>query len=233
MKKTLIALSAIAGLALSAQGATIFTTTTPEGTNRGNGYYGFTVSIADTNWTNSTIPSDISEVNLESITLLTRDSGDATYTDDIKIAVYTYNDDGTTGTFLGLSDAQSYLGNNQNITFNFDTDIVLTNSGSTLYQFMFVSADATADDVDTFDEYKEVAKGWSITVTNNYATTSDSGTSPNIPKGWGTYTNGTVSAWGGQYLPVVTITTSEIVPEPATASLSLLGLAALMIRRRR
>ena len=50
----------------------------------------------------------------------------------------------------------------------------------------------------------------------------------------GTYKNNTQNSWEGMYLSAVNFSTSnEVVPEPATATLGLFGLSALLLRHRR
>lgn len=50
----------------------------------------------------------------------------------------------------------------------------------------------------------------------------------------GTYKDNTQNSWEGMYLSAVNFSTSnEVVPEPATATLGLFGLSALLLRHRR
>lgn len=52
--------------------------------------------------------------------------------------------------------------------------------------------------------------------------------------GTGTYKNNILNSWEGMYLSAVNFSTSnEVVPEPATATLGLFGLSALLLRHRR
>ena len=224
MKKTIITLLALAGVAA----ADTYTSSTYDKQDQAAPHYGFTITLADSSWVESTIPSDVTSVQLESLTLMTRDSNNS-YA-DIKIAVYEYTSDNNVGTLLGLSSAESFSVDTD-IEFSFDGSITLNPTAR--YQYMFVAADATAAEVDTFDEYKAKATQWGLALTNKQSVEGEY-TFANIPTGWGVYTNGTVNGWQGMYLPVVTITTSTPnVPEPATATLSLLALAGLAARRRR
>ncbi len=211
---------ALAGVAA----ADTYTSSTYKKQDQASTHYGFTLAIADSNWVESTIPTDVTSVQLDSITLLTR--LDKSYS-DIKIAVYEYLEDGNVGTFLGLSSSESFT-TNTNVEFTFSDSITL--NPTTRYQFMFVASDSTAETVDTFDEYKAKATAWGLALTNKESVEGEY-THANIPSGWGTYTNGTANGWQNALLPVVTITTS--VPEPTTATLSLLALAGLAVRRRR
>ena len=216
MKKTLIALMALASVAA----ADTYTSSTPEKTNKGN-YYGFTLAPANSTYLTTDIPAGVTELNLDSITLLTRDG---TYSTDMKVAVYAYEGDNTVGTYLGSSSATG-------TDVAADTALTLTFSGVTIdpnarYQFLFVKADATDLTLSTFDGYKSAATAWGVSVTNSFTA--------NIPQGWGTYKGNGINSWEGQYVPVTTLTMSTVVvPEPATATLSLLALAGLAARRRR
>ena len=224
MKKTLIALMALASVAA----ADTYTSSTYKKQDQASDHYGFTLALAESQWVDSTIPTYVTSVYLDSITLQTRNSNNS-YS-DIKIAVYEYTADSNVGTFLGLSSTESFVADT-NVEFTFDGSITL--NPTTRYQFMFVASDSTAETVDSYDEYKTKATRWGLALTNKN-TVEGEYTHGNVPQGWGTYTNGTVSGWQAQLLPVVTIATSTpIVPEPATATLSLLALAGLAARRRR
>ena len=218
---------ALAGVAV----ADTYTSSTYKKQDQAAPHYGFTLAIADSNWVDSTIPTDVTSVQLDSITILTRQANDKVYS-DIKIAVYEYLEDSNVGTFLGFSSSESFTAET-NVEFTFSDSITL--NPTTRYQFMFVASDSTAESVDTYDEYKTKATQWGLALTNKEGVNVEGEyTYSNIPGGWGTYTNGTVNGWQGSYLPVVTIKTSTLpVPEPATATLSLLALAGLAARRRR
>ena len=214
---------ALAGVAT----ADTYTSATYEKQDQASTHYGFTIALEESNWVDSTIPSELESVYLDSVTLMTRKDGSY---NDIKIAVYEYTGDFTVGTLLGLSSAASFT-TNSSVEFTFSGSITL--DPTALYQYMFVSGDSTVEDVDTFDEYKAKAQNWGLALTNK-ETVEGEYTFANIPSGWGTYTNGAAGAWQGMLLPVVTIKTSTpAVPEPATATLSLLALAGLCARRRR
>ncbi len=206
--------------------ADVYTTTlTGSQPNNGN-YYGFTVALTDTfmNTTGDTLSADL-ELNLDSVQLTTRTGGDLTGASSAKLAVYAYSADGTTGTFVGLSDSavnvQTSLG--APITFDF-SDITIT--AGTQYQFLFVSANATADSVDSFDEYKENAIQVGISVLKESST---------LPQGDGIYKSNNLNSWEGNFMPALTITTSSpAVPEPsAFGLLAGLGALALVASRRR
>ncbi len=226
MKKTLIALMALASVAA----ADTYTSSTPakSGSGAQGNYYGFTLAPDNATYLTTNIPQGVTELNLDSLTILTR-SGSASAT-DMKVAVYTYTGDSTVGTYLGSSSSTG-------TGVAADTTLTLTFSGVTIdptarYQFLFVQADATDLTLGTFDGYKSVAIAWGISVTNSF--------SAQIPGGWGTYKGNGINSWEGNYVPVTTLTMSTVastetpsIPEPATATLSLLALAGLAARRRR
>ena len=218
MKKTLITLLALCGVAT----ADTYQSTTSTKSDQGR-FYGFTFAVGTDSTaltTTPTISADVLTLNLDSIELLTRNN--ESYS-NVKLAVYEYVSDNTTGTYLGSSSVESYATNTLT-TFEFSD---LTINKGTRYQFMFVKADATDSDLTTFDGYKEQSMIWGIATTaDKYAGT--------LPTGWGIYTNNTINGWSDHRMPVMTVNTSApVVPEPTTATLSLLALAGLAARRRR
>ncbi len=218
MKKTLIALMALASFVA----AETYTASTPakSGSGAQGNYYGFTLSFDNAAFLTTDVPSD-TELVLDSITLQTR-SGYAT-TDAMQVAVYKYTGDGTTGTFLGVSSTVLQdVATDTTYTLNFEGITVNT---SDRYQFLYVQANTT-ENLASFAGYKAAAMAWGTAVTNSF--------SGQIPSGWGTYKGNGLNSWEGNYLPVTTITLSTpAVPEPTTATLSLLALAGLAARRRR
>ena len=222
MKKTIIAMMALASVAA----AETYTASTPakSGTGAQGNYNGFTLAFDNSTYLTTNVPAD-TELNLDSITLLSRSNGSA---DDMKVAVYEYVGDGTVGTFLGTSSTVQFAANT---TFTLTFDGITVNS-SDRYQFLYVSSSADDATLGTFDGYKAAAMQWGTSVTNSF--------SQNIPGGWGTYKNKNLNSWEGQYIPVTTVTLSTpitpdspAVPEPTTATLSLLALVGLAARRRR
>lgn len=222
MKKTIVALLALSGLAM----ADTYTASTPAKSAAGaqGNYYGFTLAFDNATYLTTNVPAD-TELNLDSITLLSRSNGSA---DDMKVAVYEYAGDRTVGTFLGTSSTVQFAANT---TFTLTFDGITVNS-SDRYQFLYVSAAADDATLGTFDGYQAAAMQWGTSVTNSF--------SQNIPDGWGTYKSSGINSWEGQYIPVTTVTLSTpitpdspAVPEPTTATLSLLALVGLAARRRR
>ena len=218
MKKTLIALMALAGLAA---GET-YTASTPAKSGAGaqGGYYGFTLTFDNATYLTTSVPSN-TELNLDSITLQSRSDNPTAAA--MKVAVYKYESDSTTGAFLGTSvTTLENVANDTTYTLTFED---ITVNSSDRYQFLFVQANTT-EDLTTFAGYQAAAMAWGTSVTNSF--------SANIPGGWGTYKSNGINSWEGQYIPVTTVTLSTpAVPEPTTATLSLLALAGLAARRRR
>ncbi len=219
MKKTLIALMALASFAA----AETYTASTPPKSSSGaqGYYYGFTLSFDNAAFLTTDVPSD-TELVLDSITLQTRAGGYAT-TAAMQVAVYKYTGDATTGTFLGVSSTVLQdVASDTTYTVTFE-DIMV--SSSDRYQFLFVDANTT-EDLSTFDGYKAAAMVWGVSLTDSFST--------QIPGGWGTYRSNGINSWERNYIPVTTVTLSTpVVPEPTTATLSLLALTGLAARRRR
>ena len=221
MKKTIIALLALSGLAM----ADTYTASTPgkSGDSAQGNYYGFTLAFDNSSYLTTDVPSD-TILKLDSITLLSRSNGSS---DDMKVAVYEYDADGTVGAFLGTSSTVQFAANT---TFTLTFDGITVNS-SDRYQFLYVAATADDSTLGTMEGYQAAAVQWGTSVTNSF--------SAQIPGGWGTYTSSGLNSWEGIYVPVTTVTLSTpvsaapAVPEPTTATLSLLALAGLAARRRR
>lgn len=227
MKKCLtLAVLLSAGTVLT--NAAVYTTSLTTGTaDRADSCYGFTVALDDTFMStvdeassSVTLPDTVS---LDSVSVWNRyDNPGSMYTGEVKLAVYAYSTDGTTGTFLGLSsNTVSIASVNQELEFTFKNVSI---SSTAQYQMLFVSSSATADSVDAFSEYKENAVGISLSLLEQSG----------LPKGDGTYSNKTLNGWVGQHMPKLSIVTSSSIPEPsAFGLLAGLGALALVASRRR
>lgn len=229
MKKTLMSLLFAAGIPFAC--GTDFTTVTGSvtGTTGVGTYYGWTVKLTDTFLSTTPVDESFSDlsVTLDSLDL---SLGTGSSVDNVKVAVYKYAGDHTVGEFVGLSV-------NDSGTWSASSTVNLQFEGVTLstnqqYQFLFVTSDATVESLtDTSTEgstllsvYQSYSTGLRLSVNQQSG----------IPSGDGTYTGNGINSWEGQYIPNVTYHTSTAsVPEPATASLSLLALGALALRRRR
>lgn len=210
---------ALAGIAMGSD----FTSSITTG-NGGNGsYYGCTFELRDafvaTTPTLSTEPTIHVHLTLDSITFYTRTEGNQGNT-TAYLALYEYTADKTTGTFVALS-SNTVTANalNSELTFNFEDVIIDTTKQ---YQMLFVNSESTAENVASFEGYKNHGVSVGIRVLQQ----------GQLPSGDGTYKGTGINSWEGQYIPKVTVKTSNI-PEPTTATLSLLALAGLAARRRR
>lgn len=227
MKKCLtLAVLLSAGTVLT--NAAVYTTSLTTGNaDNANSCYGFTVALDDTFMNTVDEASSSAElpdtVSLDSVSVWNRsNSHDSIYTGDVKLAVYAYIDDDMTGTFVGLSsNTVSVASPNQELEFTFKN---LSISSTAQYQMLFVSSSATADSVDTFDEYKTEAVAISLSLLKQSG----------LPKGDGTYASKNLDAWVGQFMPKLSIVTSSSIPEPsAFGLLAGLGALALVASRRR
>ena len=221
MKKTIIALMALAGMAMASDFSSSITTG-----NAGNGnYYGGTVKLTDTFFNTSFSSEELTALpeilTLDSISFYSRTSG-TQVSNTVYLAVYEYTADSTTGTFVGLSSNKVTADTlNTALTFSFEG---ITISSNKQYQLLFVNSESTAENVATFEGYKTHAINIGLNVLNQGS----------LPTGDGTYKSNGINSWEGSYIPKLTIETSvPTVPEPTTATLSLLALAGLAARRRR
>lgn len=218
MKKTLIALFALGGVVFG-ETSTIYTDQTAiNGQDIG---YGFIISPLDSFMVYS--GGNLGDVNfeLESITLSCSSAG-GSYATSAKIAVFERQGRDEAGYFVGLSNATTH--STGDITYDFSDSITLDTTKQ--YQFLFVNADTEASIFATDAINQSVFE--QVATTSRFDRYNPDG---DLPSGDGIIFNTSFSSWGGQNIAVVTLTGT--VPEPTTATLSLLALAGLAARRRR
>ncbi len=238
MKKTWITLAALSLFSVATAATDPYTeylTTNPtlkqDGISNktvGNGnYYGFTFSFQNTpnavTTSNGTAVATLpTTLTLDSLSLYTRSSGGTSYTGAFKIALCVFASDGSAGQLISISsNSQVSSGTSAEMKFNFASGVTLNTSNR--IQVLFVNENTTAANWDWNTARLNQPVGLSLLQSEN-----------NLPSGCGTYKNNTLNSWEGAYLPSMTVRThTGTIPEPATATLSLLGLAGLMMRRRR
>lgn len=226
MMKTLL-ITALAAASVAC--ATEYTTTVNASSKNKGVYTGFTLSLGASYLTTAPNTPD-GTVYLTGMTLAINSDPSsgalkqaASANPYVKIAVYD-----SKNTLLGLSSAidvslatvEADPGKVQSLTFGGGVEVDF----SSTYKFVFVAEGSTMDSLkDQAPSNVAVKAGISL-----YG--SVSGASNVL------YTNTDLTTYqDGNYTPLVTFTTSDVapaVPEPATATLSLLALAGLAARRR-
>ncbi len=222
MKKTFI--SATIGLALAASACAVDNSGSYSTPTTGNSTLkGFTMDFsAITSFTinGSQLDREAMEekhyttLQLESLTLTKSGGGGFS---DIKLAVYELGENNSLSDYLGVTgvglhdgkETSAGLAKNSVVTYTFETPVNLSTSGHYVFMFVQSDKDATASNLETYGKTVKTA-----------AAVGDSMLIPSSGDAW---TKGTVA----------TTYTFKAVPEPATATLSLLALAGLAARRRR
>ncbi len=204
-------------------------TTTTTGTGTGNGtYWGWCTALTHSYLTTTPSITATDVLTLDSIAIAGGTGSGGTLTNGAKLVIFGYTADSTVGSFVGISDNVAVRTAGSDFTFTF-TDVELT--AGQQYQFLFVNATATEE---TFTNLAEGA-----TMLSTYQSVAGSvrhqvHNHSSIPGGDGTYKSSGMNSWEGAYVTSATYSLSSLpVPEPATATLSLLALAGLAARRRR
>ncbi len=247
MKKTLVALVALAGILFAEDTKVTYTTTNAVGSESG-GFQakGFILDFQGSALTTTASPNGTAFnglVQLDSISLNTGSAG--SWAADGKFSlVITDTDFNIIGwsTTVSTADTESYKWsfvagtNNEAVTLDTSKDyLVLADSmisftaGNTLIKNNKVMRFSSTGVMD----YETGKVDFDGSTEGSYSglqfiTVAD----PGDNNAYTSYTVGNTDAFN-RYVPNVSIVTSKVIPEPATATLSLLALAGLCARRRR
>ena len=225
MKKTLVALMALAGVAM---GETETVSTYYKELNGQDIAYGFILSLDDAFMTYSgdTLGATF---DLDSITLQCSKS-EGPFSKNTKLAIFERQGADSLGTFVALSEATAHVGVG-NTTYDF-TDVITLDT-SKQYQFFWVQSNTTADVFSTTQSNQSVYATYAASSRFDRINVASSiNSNVTLPKGDGIVYNTGYNSWSGQNMAAVTFN-AVAVPEPTTATLSLLALAGLAARRRR
>jgi len=245
MKKTLTILTALGAFAVSAEAATVFNYYTPGADNYNSKIHGFYLGLSSSALApvaGSDSPSSLAgDIRLDSFTLKGNGGNDG---NGVTYGFLVLN--ASDNSVIGLSTNMGTSAKNVNLTFNFsavDGSSLILDAGTT-YRYLTVSKDVM--DIikgDTTKTYLYDAGGTSaptFSTAGNTVTISQGLTAPGIRGHYGDAPSDSVVIGGANgsntmanLSPIFTEIHGEVVPEPATATLGLLGLAALMTRRRR
>ena len=229
MKKTIIALLALSGMACAgefvSQDITFSTTNSFDGTNGGT-YSGVVFNLGNVSSALVTQTPATAEVTkdlgLDSITIHMRNNNGTAATG----TYYLYVIDAETKAIVAQStNTQTTFSPSQGqpLTFTF-SDVVL--DSATTYAARFVASNSTSSVVAADGTY-DTSVFWSVLLGVAKAQTGG------LTANWGVTSKANVTSNHDNFSPVMSIATHTVVPEPATATLSLLALAGLAARRRR
>ncbi len=237
MKRTLLTILALGSASFAVADSITATTELSTGTgytNDGNRRSGFVVNLAEavTYTLNNSEITDFTaydSVKLDSITLNTATSNNSA--SSARIVVYKLDsitgDDRTTNlTYCGVSDYVT-IQDQTAVTFTFTAAFTLSTDGA--YGFFFVN------DTDTISDTVLSSATSLSTISDGLVAFRVQHTWSNMP---GAELKADGTSWSNGEIPIATynITATKAdanVPEPATATLSLLALAGLAARRRR
>ncbi len=249
MKKTLTLLIAMGSFAVSSEAATVFNYYTPGTDNYNSTMHGFYLSLGSS----ALAPSDVSspsslsgEIRLDSFTLLGSSSSNI---GGVNVTYGFLVLNGTDNSVIGWSTNTGTTAVGTNLTFNFsslDGSPLLLDAALT-YRFLAVSQsvmDLIQETSKTTYLYAAGGTGSPSAATDGDTVTISGGlAAPGIrghyddtegaPDDSVVITGANGTSTFSSLSPIFTEIRGEMVPEPATASLGLLGLAALMMRRRR
>ena len=245
MKKTLTLLIAMGSFAVSSEAATVFNYYTPGTDNYNSTIHGFYLSLGSSSLapSDSSSPSSLSgEIRLDSFTLRGAANNLGA---NVTYGFLVLN--GSDNSVIGWSTNTGTTAAGINLTFSFsslDGSPLLLDAALT-YRFLAVSQSVMGLMQDTSKTYLYAAGGTAAPTANtegDTVTISGGLTAPGIRGHYDaegapgdsvviTGANGTNTF--SLLSPIFTEIRGEMVPEPATVSLGLLGLAALMMCRRR
>ena len=245
MKKTLTFLIAMGNFAVSSEAATVFNYYTPGTDNYNSTIHGFYLGLGSSSLapSDSSSPSSLSgEIRLDSFTLRGAANNLGA---NVTYGFLVLN--GSDNSVIGWSPNTGTTAAGINLTFSFsslDGSPLLLDAALT-YRFLAVSQSVMDLMQDTSKTYLYAAGGTAAPTANtegDTVTISGGLTAPGIRGHYDaegapgdsvviTGANGTNTF--SLLSPIFTEIRGEMVPEPATVSLGLLGLAALMMRRLR
>ncbi len=241
MKKTIITVMALC-LGVAACGAeseyTLTSTTTGSVTSNSS-RYGFTFDFgASGAYSLSEGTTAIGTNDSLASIKITLGSGVTEATaESVKLAVYSispknWNSIYDFTSYEGMSATGVYTAESSGNTVTFDLSGIDLQPSDGLYAFMIVGSSTTdavlTTGVTETTSLADVYFASSSKSSLKFAFASSTGAWNNVKA-----TNTDVKKWNTKVTPVATYTFSEVVPEPATATLSLLALAGLAARRRR